>query len=65
MSYFALLIKYKNGGYAIPLKTYFTYVTAKRSAALRLKRNKRIEQILIIEQPSIFDVCDIDVKQYV
>lgn len=65
MSYFALIIKYKSGSYTIPIKRYFTNPAAKRSAARRLKRDKRIEQITIIEQPSIFDVCDIDVKQYV
>ncbi len=65
MNYFALLIKYKSGSYAIPVKKYPTNPAAKRSAARRLKRNKRIEQITIIEQPSIFDIYDIDVKQYV
>lgn len=65
MNYFALLIKYIKGGYSIPDKKYASRPAAKRSAAQRLKRNNRIEQITIIEQPSIFDVCDIDVKQYV
>ncbi len=65
MSYFALLIKYIKGGYSIPDKKYTSRPAAKRSAARRLKCNNRIEQITIIEQPSIFDVCDIDVKQYV
>ena len=65
MSYFALIIKYKTGVYRIPVKRYLTNPAAKRSAARRLKRNRRIEQITIIEQPSIFDDCDIDVKQYV
>lgn len=65
MSYFALIIKYKSGGCKIPLKKYPSRPAAKRSAAQRLKRNNRIDQVYIIEQPSIFDVCDIDVKQYV
>ena len=65
MSYFALLIKYKSGSYAIPVRKYPTYPAAKRCAARRLKRNTHIEQISIIEQPSIFDIYDIDVKQYV
>ena len=65
MSYFALLIKYKSGRYVIPVKKYLTTAAAKCSAAQRIKRNKRIEQITIIEQPSIFEIYDIDVKQYV
>lgn len=65
MNYFALLIKFKLGGYAIPLKKYPSRPAAKRSAARRMRRDKRIEQINIIEQPSIFEICDIDVKQYV
>lgn len=65
MSYFALLIKYKSGRYVIPVKKYLSRHAAKHSAARRLRRNKRIEQISIIEQPSIFEIYDIDVKQYV
>ncbi len=65
MSYFALIIKYKNGGYSIPDKKYPSRKAAKRSAARRLRRNNRIDQIYLIEQLSIFEIYDIDVRQYV
>ncbi len=65
MSYFALLIKYKSGRYAIPIKKYRSHPAAKRSAKRRLKLNNNIEQITIIEQLSMFDISCIKVKEYV